>query len=88
MKEKLKLFVLHNCPYCIAVLGWIKKLKAENPKYEKIEIDLIEEKEQAELAATYDYYYVPTFYHGKTKLHEGGATKEKVAAVFEKYLQY
>ncbi len=86
MKKELKLFILPNCPYCLEVLGWIKELKAENPQYSAIDITLIDEKVKSELAAQYDYYYVPTFFLENVKLHEGGATKEKVNAIFKRCL--
>lgn len=86
MKEDLKLFILPNCPYCHEVLGFIKTLKTEEAKYKDIEITMIDEQKNSELAAKYDYYYVPSFYIGQVKLHEGAATKDKVAAVFDKYL--
>ncbi len=48
---------------------------------------MIEESQQAELANSYDYYYVPTFYLGDEKLHEGAMTEEDVQSVFDKVLQ-
>lgn len=88
MKEELKLFILPNCPYCLEVLGFIKILKIEEAKYKDIEITMIDEQKNSELAAKYDYYYVPSFYYGQVKLHEGAATKDKVSAVFDKYLSF
>jgi len=86
MEDKLKLFILSNCPYCVEVLGLIKTLKSEVEKYKDIEITIIDEQKDSAMAAKFDYYYVPSFYLGQTKLHEGAAAKNKVAAVFDKYL--
>lgn len=86
MKDELILFILPECPYCKEALNIIEDLKSENEIYKEIEITLIDERKNSELASQYDYYYVPTFYFGKTKLHEGAATRDKVAAVFDKYL--
>jgi thiol-disulfide isomerase/thioredoxin len=78
--------MLPNCPYCLEVFGFIKELKKENPIYNDIKITLIDERAEAKLAAQFDYYYVPTFYYGNVKLHEGAATKEKIVKIFEHYL--
>jgi len=81
--QKLTLFVLKGCPYCRQAKAWLAELVAENPAYAAVPIEEIEEREQKALADSYDYYYVPTFYMGKTKLHEGAATKEGMRTVLE-----
>ena len=48
---------------------------------------MIEESEQSELADTYDYYYVPCFFEGTKKLHEGAITKEAIQKIFDDYLR-
>ena len=40
-----------------------------------------DEAEEAALANTYDYYYVPTYYVGGKKVHEGHAEKSDVERV-------
>jgi glutaredoxin len=82
MKE-LTYFRLPNCPYCRRAENWLAELMDENAAYKKIKITYINEDEQAELADSYDYYYVPTFYCGDKKLHEGAATKEKIKNVLD-----
>lgn len=62
----------------------MEELKKENPKYEEVEVKIIDEGVNPEIANTYDYYYVPTYYVDGVKVHEGVATKEKVREVFEK----
>lgn len=86
MKE-FKLFYLERCPYCIKAMNYMENLKKVNPEYRLIELEMIEESQQAELANSYDYYYVPTFYLGDEKLHEGAMTEEDVQSVFDKVLQ-
>ncbi len=84
---ELILFILKNCPYCIEALKWSDELVRENPEYGKINIRIIDEQKEKELANRYDYYYVPTFYYGAQKLHEGAATKEKIKNVFDECLK-
>ena len=45
---------------------------------------MVDEKKHPEIAEKYDYYYVPTFFVGGEKVHEGVPTKEAVEAVFIK----
>ena len=62
----------------------MEELKNENPKYAGIEVQIVDEQEQAELAAQHDYFYVPAYYINGEKVHEGAATKEIVKQVFDK----
>jgi hypothetical protein len=64
-------------------LSYIDALKKQEA-YKEIEIEMIEESEQADLADQYDYYYVPTFYVDGEKVHEGGITQDEVADIFRK----
>lgn len=86
MKD-VKLFYLRNCPFCKKALRYIEELKAQHPELAAIEIEMIEESEQAEVANSYDYYYVPTFYVGGQKVHEGGIYPEEVEAVLRQALE-
>ena len=74
----LTLFYLRNCPFCKRALQYIEELRGEHEEFRSIEIEMIEESEQPEVADRYDYYYVPCFYLGEEKLHEGGIYKEEV----------
>ena len=80
---KILYFKLKNCPYCIQADTWLTELRAENPDYASVELEIIDESEQPDLADSYDYYYVPTFFLGREKLHEGAATKAKIKAVLD-----
>lgn len=75
---KLKLFYLKNCPFCKRALQYLEELREEYPSLAAIEIEMIEESEQPEVADRYDYYYVPTLYCGEEKLHEGGIYREEL----------
>ena len=44
---------------------------------------MIDEKKQPDVAAKYDYYYVPTFFVDGEKVHEGHAEKADVEKVFK-----
>jgi glutaredoxin len=84
---KLTLFILEYCPFCKRARQYIKELKEEYPEFQSIEIEIIDEEKQKELADSYDYYYVPTFYLGKQKLHEAGINKDEVKAMFQSLLK-
>jgi len=84
---KLTLFVLEHCPFCRRAKQYIQELKEEYPEFQSIEIEIIDEEKQKALADSYNYYYVPTFYLGKEKLHEAGISKEEVKALFQKVLE-
>ena len=75
MKE-VKLFYLTGCPYCIHARNALGELIRENEAYEKISIHWIEEREEADLAEQYDYYYVPTVFFGSEKLYEEDHSKK------------
>ena len=72
----MKLFILENCPHCRNARRWINQ----------IEIELIDEQINSELADQYDYYYVPALFDGNTKLHEGVASKDGLKKIFDQYL--
>ena len=83
--KPIKLFYLKHCPFCKKAFTYIETLQQQDI-YKPIEIELIEENEQPELANQYDYYYVPTFYLDGEKVHEGGIFKNEIEAIFEKAL--
>lgn len=85
MKE-LTYFKMLTCPYCRQADQWLAELKEENPAYREIPIRVVNEVAEADLANQYDYYYVPSFFLGQEKLHEGAATKEAIRAVLDRCL--
>ena len=80
--KKILMFTMESCPYCVKARRWMKELLAEHPEYGRIEIEIIDELEQPALADRYDYWYVPTYYVGGEKLHEGVPTKQIVQNVY------
>ena len=86
MKE-ITYFYLTGCPYFRMADEMIAELVKETPEFDDITINKIEERENAELADSYDYYYVPCLWIGKEKLHEGVPTKEKIRDVLKAALE-
>jgi thiol-disulfide isomerase/thioredoxin len=72
------------CPHCKRAFNWMEELVKENPSYLDLQIEIIDEEKEPEKAKRFDYYYVPTYYVGDVKVHEGVPTKEIVKSVFEK----
>lgn len=83
---KLTYFMLGGCPYCRQADNWLKELREENPEFSSVEIEAVDEGRNRALAYSYDYYYVPAFFLGRRKLHEGAATKAKIKAVLQRAL--
>lgn len=74
--KKITLFYLDDCPYCHYAKRALAELADENPAYGEIQVDWIEEREQPEISAQYDYYYVPTIFYGEEKLYEAHPTEK------------
>lgn len=68
--KKITLFYLEDCPYCHFAKRAFKEIVEKKPAYGEIQVDWVEESRQPEIAAQYDYYYVPTIFYGKEKLYE------------------
>ena len=81
--KPVKMMMLDSCPYCQQALNMIETLKQKNPRFQAVSIELIEESREPEKTQGYDYWYVPTFFVGGDKLHEGVPTLEKVEAVLD-----
>lgn len=80
--KKITYFYLPSCPHCKRADTYIEQLK-EKLEYQDIEIERIDERASADIAEKYDYWYVPTFYVGEEKIHEGTAGLEDIRKVFE-----
>ena len=72
MKE-ITLFTLKNCPHCRLARSLLEQLRREDARYAAVTVREIDEREQKPLADSYDYWYVPAFFIGDRKLHEGHA---------------
>ncbi|MBU3161332.1 thioredoxin family protein [Clostridium frigoris] len=77
------MFITDWCPYCKQAFSIIEDLKNANPEYANIEVKIIDEERQPEIAKQYDYYYVPTFYVNEVKIHEGVPSKDIIRKVFD-----
>lgn len=84
---KVKYLMFEACPFCKKAEGFMQELYAENPAYQAIEIEKIDERLQPELASQFNYYYVPTFYVGKQKVFEGAPSIEDIRLVFDTALK-
>lgn len=65
------MFITDWCPYCKQAFSFMEDLKKTNQEYVNIEVQVIDEERQPELAKQYNYYYVPTYYVNGIKIHEG-----------------
>lgn len=78
------MFITDWCPYCKKALSLMDDLKKEYPKYAEIEVKVIDEEREPNIAQKYDYYYVPTYYVDGVKIHEGVPSKDIIRNVFDK----
>jgi thioredoxin 1 len=83
MKQVI-MFVTEWCPYCNKALVWMENIKKQNPQYADIEVKIIDEEIQPDIAEQYTYYYVPTYYIDGVKVHEGVTSKSIIKGIFEK----
>ena len=84
--NELYYFKLKNCPYCIRANNYLDELLQED-RYQSIKIRHIDERIESDLANSYDYYLVPSFFIGDKKLFEVIMTKEDVRLVLEEVLK-
>ena len=85
MKE-ITMFHFEGCPYCKKAEKYIADLFRENPEFSALTINRIDERKNPESADQFDYYYVPTFYYGNEKLHEGDISKKELQQIFSSVL--
>jgi len=85
--QKITMFVLASCPYCHEALRFMEQLYQSDRRYRDIPLEKIDERRHPEIADKYDYYFVPTFYVGDRKAHEGAATLQAVKKVFDEALE-
>lgn len=84
--QELTYFYLDGCPFCRQADRLLERVCADEPALAAVPIRRIEESEQAELAARYDYYFVPCFYLGGEKLLEGVPDEAQVRAALTRAL--
>lgn len=83
---KLTMFYLPTCPHCRLAFKCLEELRAENPAYASVELETVDESAERERAESFDYWYVPCFYLGGEKLHEGHAEMADVRRVLDRAL--
>lgn len=81
--KKITMFTMQSCPYCKSARKWMDEILESDAKYSKIPLTVIDETEEPDLAAKFDYYYVPTYYIDDKKVHEGAASFDIVKKVFD-----
>ena len=88
--KSITMFYLDDCGYCAKAHKALEELMQEKPEYRDIPLTKIEESRNAELADTYDYYAVPSFFDGKTKLFEAHLfmSYEDIREEVRKVLEY
>lgn len=67
--KKILAFTLKGCPYCYSAQEAYQKLH-QQPKYQNVSIDWIDEESSPELAAQYDHYYCPSLFVDGNKVYE------------------
>lgn len=66
--KKITLIKIEGCPYCAAAFKAIDEVKKNYPA---VELEIIDENTQPQLAGKFtDYYYVPSMYVDGKKIYE------------------
>ncbi|HHY83429.1 MAG TPA: glutaredoxin, partial [Clostridiales bacterium] len=60
--KKILMFTMQGCPHCANARRYMDELFETNPEYRKLEIEIIDETKHPDIANSYDYYFVPTYY--------------------------
>jgi len=81
--QSITMFMLPGCRYCHEASRYIEQLYEADERYRRIPLEKIDESARPEIADKYDYYFVPTFYVGGKKEHEGAVNFETVKRVFD-----
>ena len=91
--KKITMFHIEDCRYCDFARKAIEELRAENPAYNDVEIEMINENEHPEIIENYDYWSVPSLFIGKEKIFEAAlfmpyeTVKDGVKLAFDRALE-
>ena len=85
--QQVTLFILKYCGFCRRALSLLDEVRGENEDLRRVPLRIIDEGEERELARQYDYYYVPTFYAGERKVHEGPVDRETIRSILQDALE-
>ncbi len=81
------MMVMAGCPHCRRAREIMRELCARKAEYAKVDVREVDETLDPAFAETLDYYYVPTFFVGGEKVHEGVPTEEAIEAVYRAALE-
>ncbi|QHQ59497.1 glutaredoxin [Anaerocolumna sedimenticola] len=84
--KTITMFETSWCPHCKQAHKFMDELMNENPRYKNLKIQIIDEELEPEVANSYDYYYVPTYYLDSEKVHEGVPNKKAIELLFNNAL--
>ncbi|MBQ6151734.1 MAG: thioredoxin family protein [Mogibacterium sp.] len=91
--KKITMFHINECKYCDMARQAIEELREEDPEYNNIEIEMINEDEHPEIIENYDYWSVPSLFIDHNKIFEAAlfmpyeTIKEGVKLAFDKALE-
>ena len=91
--KKITMFHIEDCRYCDFARKAIEELRAENPAYKEVEIEMINENEHPEIIENYDYWSVPSLFIDKAKIFEAAlfmpyeTVKDGVKSAFDRALE-
>ena len=80
--QAILMFEMAGCPHGRLAHKLMDELLEEHPGWKDIPVRVVDERREAALADSYDYYYVPSYYVNGKKVHEGHAEKADVEAVY------
>jgi glutaredoxin len=84
--EKLMIFKLSYCGYCRQALQFIDEALQKYPEFKALDIEYVDEAKDWDRARQYDYYYVPCFFIGTRKVHEGPVNNRQVIKILRQAL--
>jgi hypothetical protein len=83
--SKLTYFYLPSCPHC-RLAAPVSRALAEDSRYRMLRLSASTSPPKS-ACRKIDYWYVPCFYMGDQKIHEGHAEKSDVKAVLDRALK-
>lgn len=81
--QPVLMMILPNCPHCRRARALLDELRAENPAYASVPLQIEDESRNKALADALDYWYVPCCFVGGKKIHEGVPSREAMQAVLD-----
>jgi glutaredoxin len=84
--EKILVFRLTYCGYCRQALQYIEEALQKYPEFKALEIEYVDEAKEWQRARQYNYYYVPCFFIGSQKVHEGPVNSHQVVKILRQAL--